>query len=821
MIDFRRCLGASVMLVTALQAGAAIQPPLPATRAIGASSASTTSTASTGTAAQLTVFGVPQKTTSATTIPAGKLDGPLTDVAQRYPTLSSDHPVRDLHAINPAARFRISTPLTTPEVLIDAIATGDPQALKTSLQNLGLRDVAVFSNDVGGWLPVDQLANASALAGLHFARASMPRTRSSVVATQGDFAQESSVIRTTYPSLTGTGVTVGVLSDSFNCFAQYAGSSVPVSGYNGYAPFGFTATYANDQQASTGEAASTSALPAGVNVVEEASCLDYGQPEQLPFTDEGRAILQIVHAVAPGAGLAFYTAVNSEADFANGITKLASLGAKVIDDDVGYPDEPFFQDGLVAQAINAVEAEGVAYFSSAGNDGHLSYENTTPSFSTAGTGSQANEKLLNFDPSGTTTTTTLPLNIPQLFPGEFIYLVVAWDQPYVTGSPSSGGATSSIDICLQGGGADLVTDNNSYPSSVTCSGGSSLGQDPVQFLIIGNPASASSYTAAESVTITIGLVSGTAPGRVKFVLEDDGAGSVINSPFNTNSPTIQGHPGAATAAAVGAAFYFNTPQCGTSPATLESYSSAGGDPTLFDTSGNRLATPVIRQKPDFVGPDGVNNTMLGDTLADQKQSITTSIAGCEDNESFPNFFGTSAAAPHAAAAAALMLQANPALTPTQIMTAIQTSALPMTGSGTSTSYDYDDGHGFVQIDAAFAQLPAAAPSISVSPATVSVGSSATLTWVGINVSGCTASGAWSGAESASGSQTVTPSATGTDTYTLTCTGANGSVSNSATLTVDAASTSSSHHGGAIDITTLLALGGVLLTSRYLRRRVPA
>src|SRR5580658_1581913 len=192
MIDFRRWLGASVMLVTALQAGAAIQPPLAGTRAIGASSASTTSSASTGTAAQLTVFGVPQKTTSATTIPAGKLDGPLTDVAQRYRTLSTDHPVRDMHAINPAARFRISTPLTTPEVLIDAIATGDPQALKTSLQNLGLRDVAVFANDVGGWLAVDQLANASALPGLHFARAAMPRTRSSVVATQGDFAQETS-----------------------------------------------------------------------------------------------------------------------------------------------------------------------------------------------------------------------------------------------------------------------------------------------------------------------------------------------------------------------------------------------------------------------------------------------------------------------------------------------------------------------------------------------------------------------------------------------------------------------------------------------------
>ncbi|MDB6011308.1 MAG: choice-of-anchor domain [Gammaproteobacteria bacterium] len=826
MSETGRRMSVNVVLIAALQmsatlaASAAIQSHPAAAPAADSTSVASTNAAATGAPTRLTVFGVPQNSASVA-VPAGKLDGSLTDVAQRYPTVAADHPIRDLHAINPAARFRLSNPLMTPEIAIDAIASGDPQALKTALENLGLRDVAVFSNDVGGWLPVDKLANASALSELHFARAAMPRTRSSVVATQGDFAQKSSVMRANYPGLTGTGVTVGVLSDSFNCFAQYAGSSVPASGPNGYAPWGFTATYSDDQQPSSGEAASTSALPAGVSIVKEASCMNYGAPEQLPFGDEGRSILQIIHAIAPGAGLSFYTAVNTEADFATGITTLASNGAKVIVDDVGYPDEPFFQDGLIAQAINTVAAQGVAYFSSAGNDGHLSYENTTPAFTVAGTGSQSNEKLLNFDPSGATSTTTLPLSIPQLFPGEFIFLVVAWDQPYVTGSPNSGGATSAMDICIQGAGADLVTDNNSFPNPITsCTGPSSLHMDPVQLLIIGNPASAKASTAAVNVTITIGLVNGTTvPGRVKFVLEDDGAGSTINSPFNTNSPTLQGHPGAATAAAVGAAFYFKTPQCGTTPATLESYSSLGGDPILFDTSGNRLSTPEVRQKPDFVGPDGVNNTNLGATLADRNRSITTGIAGCEDNASFPNFFGTSAAAPHAAAAAALMLQSNPTLTPTQIISAMQNSALSMSSSSSGT-YDYNDGHGFLQIDAAFAQLPAAAPTLSVSPSTITVGSSATLTWVGINVSACMASGSWSGAQSTGGSQTVTPTAVGTDTYTLTCTGANnGSVSSSTTLTVNAAS--SGHHGGALDITTLLALGGVLLASRQFRRRVAA
>ena len=100
------------------------------------------------------------------------------------------------------------------------------------------------------------------------------------------------------------------------------------------------------------------------------------------------------------------------------------------------------------------------------------------------------------------------------------------------------------------------------------------------------------------------------PGRIIVAVEDDGLGSTINA-FATNSATIQGHPGAAGAAAVGAAFYFQTPRCGTTPAMLEPFSSLGGAPILFDTSGTRLAAPVIRQKPDFVGPDGVNTTFLG------------------------------------------------------------------------------------------------------------------------------------------------------------------------------------------------------------------
>src|SRR5262249_47577053 len=183
----------------------------------------------------------------------------------------------------------------------------------------------------------------------------------------------TAAVRSTYSTLSGKGVNVGALSDSYNCYPVYAQNHVPASGPAGYASNGFLATESDD--ISSGD------LPSGVRVFREANCMSYGAPTQLPSGDEGRAMLQIVHDVAPDAGLAFYTAENGEADFANGIKTMAG-SAKVIVDDVGYFDEPFFQDGLVAQAIDTVVAKGVAYFSAAGNDALDSYENTTPSFLT-------------------------------------------------------------------------------------------------------------------------------------------------------------------------------------------------------------------------------------------------------------------------------------------------------------------------------------------------------------------------------------------------------------------------------------------------------
>ena len=94
--------------------------------------------------------------------------------------------------------------------------------------------------------------------------------------------------------------------------------------------------------------------------------------------DEGRGMCQIVYKMAPKAQIAFGTADTGEVGFANVIRGLAGIAgytnsgqtfaADTICDDVGYFDEPYFQDGIIGDGVNDASAAGVAYFSSAGND---------------------------------------------------------------------------------------------------------------------------------------------------------------------------------------------------------------------------------------------------------------------------------------------------------------------------------------------------------------------------------------------------------------------------------------------------------------------
>jgi subtilisin family serine protease len=108
-----------------------------------------------------------------------------------------------------------------------------------------------------------------------------------------------------------------------------------------------------------------------------------------------------------------------------------------------------------------------------------------------------------------------------------------------------------------------------------------------------------------------------------------------------------------------------------------------------------LEIPQIRLKPEIVAPDGTNTTFFGEREV--------------EFDRFPNFFGTSAAAPHAAAVAALMLQAVPSTTPQRVYELLQTTAIDMGTQG----FDFDSGFGLIQPDKALDILVSAAPEVIV------------------------------------------------------------------------------------------------------------
>lgn len=559
-------------------------------------------------------------------------DGPLQKLSFALVYLLTEY---QSYAQQPRAdSFQARLPLlqivnSTPEafVAIDATATSSGVVLLNDLKTFGLRNGSAFGMVVSGQLPIPALKEIVTLASLRFAEATLPATNRGLTTSQADLALQSASARANF-AVTGENINIGVLSDSYNCLR------------------GATADVASGD------------LPAGVAVLaEEAGCA--------AGRDEGRAMIQLMADVAPGAHYSFHTAFGGRAAFANGIVKLAeTTAADIIVDDVFYYNEPMFQDGIVAQAVDQVTAAGVTYFSSAGNAGRQAYQSR---FTSSINLPLLSAGLLHDFDAGTTVDPLQEVTIPV---GTTAVFALQWDQPFASATGGAG-AANDLDLVLAGPSLSpiaLSIDNN-------------IGRNPIEVLQYKNPGPGTNFFLA------IAHLRGPIPQLMKYVYF--GTGVTINE-YATRSGTIYGHAGAAGAETVGAVFYNHTPTFGTTPPRLEPFSSSGPVSILFD----RTDQPVmeVRQKPDLVAPDGVNTTFFGRDIADPGNG--------SDSDSFPNFFGTSAAAPHAAAVAALLLEVDPSLSPPALHLLLQQSTISMGRPG----YDEDAGYGLLQANLALAHL---------------------------------------------------------------------------------------------------------------------
>ncbi len=515
-------------------------------------------------------------------------------------------------------------------VLVDLVAAANPQTLRADLLALGARRISVHKSMVSAQVPIASLGEVGQLASLQFGRASMFITWSGATTSQGDVAQRSAAARTAF-GVDGTGITVGVLSDSYNC---QGGAAADIG---------------------SGD------LPGSVTVLQEGC----------PGSDEGRAMMQIVHDIAPGAALAFHSANGGQAAFANGIGALVTAGADVIVDDVFYFGEPMFQDGVIAQAADAAVGSGVAYFSSAGNAAAASYESV---FRNSGQTGPFGGVLHDFDP-GPAAVTAQPMTIPV---GTTMTLIMQWDQPFASVSGAPGAGTELLVTLSASNGTTVLVSTTD----------SNLGGDPVDALEFTNDGTLP-QGADTRFFLKIENLFGADPGLIKYIYVDSGGGVTIDQ-FDTQSGTSYGHSAAAGSMSTGAAAYHETPAFGVSPPLLEPFSSRGNVPIIFRTDGSAINPPELRLKPAIVAPDRVNTTFFGND---------------SDGDGFPNFAGTSAAAPHAAGVAALLLDFNVTLSPEQTYSAMADSAIDMLDAG----YDFDSGAGLIQADTAIGALGNAAP----------------------------------------------------------------------------------------------------------------
>ncbi|HEY9282083.1 MAG TPA: proprotein convertase P-domain-containing protein, partial [Pyrinomonadaceae bacterium] len=460
--------------------------------------------------------------------------------------------------------------------------------------------------------------------------------------------------------LNGKGLKIGIISDSFNARGGYA-TDIATGDLPGPGnPFGYTTP---------------------VTVVQESGT-----------TDEGRAMAQIIHDIVPGAQLFFATANGGQANFANNIRRLRNdFDCDIVVDDVGYfLESPLHKSAIVSRAVDDVVADGAMYFASAGNAGNLN-DGTSGvwegDFSDAGANTGgivtvvAGGTFHDFDPGAgvatqnpinRTTTDNRPANL-------------FWSDPL-------GGSTNDYDLYLISGTLDTGGAGLVVAASTTLQTGT---QDPAEQVTV--PGSGAGAPGGRRVAI---FKKATADSRFLHLTLNRSRFDPVNGaaiPAWETSGQANGHDATGNGYATAATPAFSSggtnpagPFPGTHSSTnkVESFSSDGLRRIFYDydnapLNSNLSATGgAVLQKPEITAADGVQTTVPG----------------------FQPFFGTSAAAPTAAAVAALLQASNPAITRDQILPALTSTAIDIEAAG----FDRDSGFGIISPFAALQSLNAQA-----------------------------------------------------------------------------------------------------------------
>ncbi len=352
---------------------------------------------------------------------------------------------------------------------------------------------------------------------------------------------------------------------------------------------------------------------------------------------EGTAMMEIVHDLAPGAELFFADGGGGSAQMAQNIEDLCTAGADVIVDDIAYLLAPALQDGVIARAVSAVTARGCYYFSSAGNGGNLHHRT-----SAIWEGDFAAGRALDLEgvDAGATYHDFGRGAIGNGIVGSGRYYIsLQWSDPL-------GASDNDYDLFLIGANDNVIA------SSTNTQDGT---QDPFEYF---PGACGGEYAGARLVIVK------NAGAADRYLRLDAGSALGIATGGNTF-----GHAASQHAVGVGAVGVPTGGGAFDGTESVETFSSDGPRRIFFDADG----TPITPGNFSSTGGRLLNKPDVA--AADR---VSTSTPG------FSPFYGTSAAAPHAAAIGALMVEAagGPAhLAPAALREALTASALDILAPG--------------------------------------------------------------------------------------------------------------------------------------------
>ena len=546
-----------------------------------------------------------------------------------------------------AAHIQSQAPAATQpaRILVDIVghsSAGLRKAVKHKVVSL----VNCSKHVCTAYCQAEQLKSLASLDVVKFIRPVVPVTDVASVMNEGSRAMYANIARAQY-AVNGTGIRIGVISNSFNCLG---GADADIA---------------------------AGVIPSNVVIAQD---LTIDECNSLGGTDEGRAMIQIIHNVAPSAQIVFYSGFLGSINMAAGILLLAiDYHCNIIVDDISYLDQPLFQDGRLAQAADEVATKyGVPYFTSAGNANFKAWD-APNGFVDSGMTAPNGAKLHMFgkDSNGSP---IVSIRVAVLN-GVSTRINLYWDQPFWSVSGNSGGCTSDLDLYA------VFKNGNLTPVAVT----NNLGGDACETLVI-TPNLTNTKSSMVMVTLAIGLSAGPAPSKMTFLCPSCPQYAFVD--YQKSYPAAFGIANSGYGAGVAAANVLMTPAFGVSPPQVESLSSPGGVPILFDVDGHRLAAPENRLQPRFTGPDGTATTFFG-------QSV----------DKVWRFFGTSAAAPHVAAVAALLFGTEKNMSPLQVYQTLQETAVNIGADG----FDFFSGYGLINAENAMNLLETGSVAPSPQP----------------------------------------------------------------------------------------------------------